>query len=66
MKLYKWHFFKTKNGAKNFQKKHGGVFYSNAKYSHTKSDYMVTTFMAGKDDEFRQKYPYVVCWNKSV
>lgn len=48
--LYAHKFFKTKEDAKAFQKKHGGALYSNAPGSRTKRDYLTEAAMAVEKD----------------
>jgi O-acetyl-ADP-ribose deacetylase (regulator of RNase III) len=66
-KIYRNQFFKTEDEAKVFQKTNGGALYSNAKYSHTKKDYMVEAKqVACLNDEFISEHPYCVAWNQFV
>lgn len=66
-KIYRNQFFKTKEEAFAFQDAHGGAVYSNAKYSHTKQDYMVEAKqIACLSDEFIAEHPYCVAWNQFV
>jgi O-acetyl-ADP-ribose deacetylase (regulator of RNase III) len=66
-KIYRNKFFKTEEEAKVFQKTNGGALYSNAKYSHTKKDYMVEAKqVACLNDEFISEHPYCVAWNQFV
>ena len=66
-KIYRNQFFKTDTEAFAFQEKHGGIVYSNAKYSHTKQSYMVEAKqIACLSDDFIAEHPYCVAWNQSV
>lgn len=61
--LYAHKFFKTKEDAKAFQKKHGGAFYSNAPGSRTKRDYLTEAAMAEMTEKQREERPFCVAWN---
>jgi len=66
--MYMFHFFKTKEEAKTFQKEKGyGTLYSNEPRSRTKKDYAIERMMMQdtnwKPDEFYDEHPFVVAWN---
>lgn len=61
--LYAHKFFKTKENAKAFQRKHGGALYSNAPGSRTKRDYITEAAMAGMTEKQREDRPFCVAWN---
>lgn len=61
--LYAHKFFKTKEDAKAFQKKHGGALYSNAPGSRTKQDYLTEAVMAEMTEKQREERPFCVAWN---
>lgn len=69
MTMYRWNFCESVEKAKALAKEQGyGAVYTNVKYSKTKKDYNLTCLMAGHggDDEWKAKYPAVVCWNEHV
>ena len=61
--LYAHKFFKTKENAKAFQRKHGGALYSNAPGSRTKRDYLTEAAMAEMTEKQREERPFCVAWN---
>lgn len=61
--LYAHKFFKTKENAKAFQRKHGGALYSNAPGSRTKQDYLTEAAMAEMTEKQREERPFCVAWN---
>lgn len=61
--LYAHKFFKTKENAKAFQRKHGGALYSNAPGSRTKRDYITEAAMAGMTEKQCEDRPFCVAWN---
>lgn len=61
--LYARKFFKTKENAKAFQKKHGGAMYADVPGSRTRKDYNVEACLAELTASEREKYPYCVAWN---
>lgn len=61
--LYAHKFFKTKEDAKAFQKKHGGALYSNAPGSRTKRDYLTEAAMAEMTEKQREERPFCVARN---
>lgn len=63
-KMYMYHFFKTEQEARAFQKKQGlGALYKNTPKSRTKESYMIEAAMAEKSNEFIAEHPFVVAWN---
>lgn len=61
--LYAHKFFKTKENAKAFLRKHGGALYSNAPGSCTKQDYLTEAAMAEMTEKQREERPFCVAWN---
>lgn len=61
--LYAHKFFKTKENAQAFQRKHGGALYSNAPGSRTKKDYLTEAVMAEMTEKQREERPFCVAWN---
>ena len=68
MRIFKNQFFKTKEEAKDFQKKNGGAFYSNVKGSRTKRDYIAELAILNPDnyEQFSENYPYVIAWTETM
>lgn len=61
-------FFKMKEEAKEFQKKHGGALYSNTPRSKTKRSFrteMAVAFDARMEVVDGNKTPYCVAWNEN-
>lgn len=61
--LYAHKFFRTKENAQAFQRKHGGALYSNAPGSRTKQDYLTEAVMAEMTQKQREECPFCVAWN---
>lgn len=61
--LYARKFFKTKEKAQAFQKKHGGALYENVPGSRTCDDYRVEACLAELPAAEREVCPYCVAWN---
>lgn len=61
--LYAQKFFKTKEKAQTFQKKHGGVLYADVPGSRTRNDYRVEACLAELPEIERKARPYCVAWN---
>lgn len=64
--MYMYKFVKTEEQAKSFVKaKKYGVVYKNGKRNcASKRNFLQTLAMAGKSEEFAEKYPIVICWNE--
>ena len=61
--LYARKFFKTKEAAKAFQKKHGGALYVGSPRSATREDYHIEAVLEGLTASQREAHPYCVAWN---
>lgn len=61
--LYARKFFKTKEKARAFQKKHGGALYADVPGSRTRDDYRVEACLAELPASEREAHPYCVAWN---
>lgn len=65
--MYNNRFFKTREEARDFQKQHGGVLYSNTPKSRTKKAFraeMAIAFDARMEAVDGNATPYCVAWNE--
>jgi hypothetical protein len=64
--VYNRKFFTSIENAKVYVKSHGGVIYTNMKYSHSKNNYLTEAAMSSYPAEYLDTHPVVVAWNEFV